>query len=228
MDLSDGATIPSHDEVSEFLRIRRQGNRKKACFPCHQRKVGCDGSRPCKRCVNSGHPAMCNYEPAGPNNKKRRATSMKSATINSAQRSEETASINVSSTPASVSSSFSAEHIFPATDQFVGGSSVPGFIVNDLLHADKRGLSVSNDELRNVLLPALGLARTDCAASTESGEVTSALLRVKEALPRSSEVIRSVSKCHPTMTQEYGPYMSLGCSNNIRKSYILSIRISSI
>ena len=221
MNLSDGSTVPSREEVSEYLRVQRKGNRKKACFPCHGRKVRCDGSRPCKRCVDGGHPAMCGYEPAESDYKKRKTVSMESATINSARRTTEKTTISKSSVPVSVSRGHCGEQNFTPTDQFVGSSSVPGLIVNGMSHVDERELGMSNNELRNLLLPALGLARADYTSSTEPEEVTSALLHVTEALPRGSEVIRSVNKWHARITQTIGSDMSLGCSNNTSKSYIL-------
>jgi hypothetical protein len=228
MNVSDGATIPSLDEVNEIIRTQRKGNRKKACFPCYQRKVGCDGSRPCKRCIDHEYPAMCNYKPAELDNRKRKAASMESATINSAQRTTETASISVSSIPASASKSLSSGQSLTPTDQFVGGSSVPGFIMNGLSHVDERELGMSNNELRNLLLPALGLARNNCASSTKPDEIRSALIRATEVLPRSLEVIRLVNRDRTFITQEIGLYVSLGCSNNTSKSYILLIHIFSI
>lgn len=208
MNLSDSLPFPSRKDVSDFLRTQRKGNRKQACFPCHQRKVGCDDSRPCKRCVDRGHPSMCTYEPPGTANKKRKATSMESATINPAQRRTETAktaSMSIPAAPTPVSKSLSGEPTLTPTNQFVGGSSVPGFILNDLSHVDERELGMSSDELRNLLLPALGLARTDCASCTESEEVKIVLLRVVEALPRSPEVIRSVIE-YRTVTHKESAY----------------------
>jgi hypothetical protein len=228
MNVSDDATIPSLDEVNEILRTQRKGNRKKACFPCYQRKVGCDGSRPCKRCIDRGYPAMCSYKPAESDNRKRKAASMEPATINSAQRTTETASISVSSIPASASRSLSSEQTFTPTDQFVGDSSVPGFIMNSLSRVDERELGMSNNELRNLLLPALGLAQKTGASSTEPEEITSALIRATEVLPRSLEVIRSVNRYRTFITQEISSYVSLGCSNNTSKSCILLIHIFSI
>jgi hypothetical protein len=204
MSLSDGATVPSREEAVEYLHAQRKGIRKKACFPCHARKVGCDDSRPCKRCVDRAHPAMCSYEPDESDNKKRKTASTESTTTNSAQRTRQPTSTARSSVPVSVSRSVSGEQNFTPTDQFAAGSSVPDFIVNELSHVNERELGMSNNELHNLLLPALGLARADSAPSTEREEITSALLDVTEALPRSSEVIRSVSKCRTRVTAGVG------------------------
>ncbi|KAF2012980.1 hypothetical protein BU24DRAFT_262300 [Aaosphaeria arxii CBS 175.79] len=183
MELSDGTRILSREEASQFLRTQRKGNRKKACFPCHERKVGCDGSRPCKRCVEREHPAMCSYEPVESIKKR------KIASVESARTTEPTPS-STSPNLVSMNRSLSNEQSSTPTDQFVGDSSVPGFIMNGLSHRDERESGISNKELRSLLLPALGLARTDCVWPTESEEITFALARAAEALPRSPEIIR--------------------------------------
>ena len=194
MDMSDGTAILSLEEVNEILRTQRKGNRKKACFPCHQRKVGCDGSRPCKRCVERDHLAMCSYEPVEPEKKKRKVASIEPATINPAQRTTVTTPMSKTTTPIPVTSNQDSGPSFTATNQFVGNSSIPGFILDGLSPAGEEEHDMSHNELRNVLLPALGLQQSACGSSTKSAEATSVMLRVMESLPRSPEVIRSVIK----------------------------------
>jgi hypothetical protein len=137
---------------------------------------------------------MCSYEPVESEKKKRKVASMESRTINSAQRTTVTTSLSRTATLVPVAKDQDGGSIFTPRDQFVGDSSVPGFILDGLSPADEEGLGMSHNELRDVLLPALGLQRSACGSSTKSAETTSAMLRVTEALPRSSEVIRSVIK----------------------------------
>jgi hypothetical protein len=194
MDLSDGAAVLSREEVDEILRTQRKGNRKKACFPCHQRKVGCDGSRPCKRCVERDHLAMCSYEPVESEKKKRKVASMEPVTISPAQRTTVMTPMSKTTTPVSVARNQDSGPSSTSTDQFVGDSSIPSFILDGLSPAGQKGFGMNHNELRDVLLPALGLQQSAYGSSTKSAEATSAMLRVMEALPRSPEVIRSVIK----------------------------------
>jgi hypothetical protein len=207
MDTSDGAAILSREEFNEILRTQRKGNRKRACFPCHQRKVGCDDSRPCKRCVERDQIAMCSYEPDEPGTKRRKVASMGPATINPAQGIISTTPISNTTTPVPVAKNRDGGHNFTSTDQFVGDSSIPGFILDGLSPAGEEGLGVNHNELRNVLLPALGLQRSACGSSTKSAEATSAMLRVMGVLPRSPEVIRSVIKYNNKVIQSIFSYV---------------------
>jgi hypothetical protein len=43
------------------LRLKRKQRESKACYPCRQRKVKCDGSHPCRTCVKRDHPEICAY-----------------------------------------------------------------------------------------------------------------------------------------------------------------------
>ncbi|KAF2720094.1 hypothetical protein K431DRAFT_249904 [Polychaeton citri CBS 116435] len=54
---------PPQAEVDEFLRRKRKAREHKACYPCRQRKVKCDLSRPCQTCRDREHPELCNYNP---------------------------------------------------------------------------------------------------------------------------------------------------------------------
>ncbi|CAO2649182.1 Nn.00g101310.m01.CDS01 [Neocucurbitaria sp. VM-36] len=132
---------------------------------------------------------MCSYEPVEPEKKKRKTASVESATINSAQGTTVTTPMPKTTTPIPAANNQDGESTFASTNQFVGTSSVPGFIMEGLSPADKEGLGISHKDLRNLLLPALGLQRSVDASSTKSAEATSAELRVMEALPRSPEVI---------------------------------------
>ncbi|KAL6238463.1 hypothetical protein BDW75DRAFT_20900 [Aspergillus navahoensis] len=48
-------------EIDRVLRLKRKQRESKACYPCRQRKVKCDGSRPCRTCVKRDHPEICAY-----------------------------------------------------------------------------------------------------------------------------------------------------------------------
>ncbi|KXT00611.1 hypothetical protein AC578_3145 [Pseudocercospora eumusae] len=58
-----GEPIPPQQEVDEFLRKKRKAREHKACYPCRQRKVKCDLSRPCQTCRDRDHPELCSYHP---------------------------------------------------------------------------------------------------------------------------------------------------------------------
>ncbi|CAK1367299.1 hypothetical protein CB0940_10592 [Cercospora beticola] len=55
--------VPPQQEVDEFLRKKRKAREHKACYPCRQRKVKCDLSRPCQTCRDRDHPELCSYHP---------------------------------------------------------------------------------------------------------------------------------------------------------------------
>jgi hypothetical protein len=48
-------------EIDRVLRLKRRQRESKACYPCRQRKVKCDGSQPCRTCVRRDHPQICAY-----------------------------------------------------------------------------------------------------------------------------------------------------------------------
>lgn len=43
-------------------RTQRRNRRVFVCIPCHRRKLKCDKSQPCTRCVASGSPDECVYQ----------------------------------------------------------------------------------------------------------------------------------------------------------------------
>lgn len=47
-----------------MLQQRRKQREARACYPCRQRKVKCDGSQPCRTCRRRGHPEICAYDVA--------------------------------------------------------------------------------------------------------------------------------------------------------------------
>lgn len=48
-------------EIDRVLRLKRKQRESKACYPCRQRKVKCDGAHPCRTCVRRDHPQICAY-----------------------------------------------------------------------------------------------------------------------------------------------------------------------
>ncbi|KAL4981485.1 fungal-specific transcription factor domain-containing protein [Aspergillus falconensis] len=59
MDRSPNTVEPQ--EIDRVLRLKRKQRESKACYPCRQRKVKCDGSHPCRTCVKRDHPEICAY-----------------------------------------------------------------------------------------------------------------------------------------------------------------------
>ncbi|KAK5722087.1 hypothetical protein LTR17_014435 [Elasticomyces elasticus] len=55
--------LPQQEDVDDFLRKKRKAREHKACYPCRQRKVKCDLSRPCQTCRDRDHPELCSYHP---------------------------------------------------------------------------------------------------------------------------------------------------------------------
>ncbi|KAL4814949.1 fungal-specific transcription factor domain-containing protein [Aspergillus spinulosporus] len=51
----------ARQEIDRVLRLKRKQRESKACYPCRQRKVKCDGSHPCRTCVKRDHPEICAY-----------------------------------------------------------------------------------------------------------------------------------------------------------------------
>ncbi len=56
----------SKAEVDALLVSRRKirGRNKKACYPCHRRKIKCDQNLqvPCTNCQRSPHPELCSFQ----------------------------------------------------------------------------------------------------------------------------------------------------------------------
>ncbi|KAL3474315.1 hypothetical protein BJX99DRAFT_231968 [Aspergillus californicus] len=48
-------------EIDRVLRLKRKQRESKACYPCRQRKVKCEGGHPCRTCVRRDHPQICVY-----------------------------------------------------------------------------------------------------------------------------------------------------------------------
>lgn len=55
-------------EIDRVLQSRRKQREAKACYPCRERKVKCDGNQPCRTCRRRDHPQICVYdiEQSGP------------------------------------------------------------------------------------------------------------------------------------------------------------------
>lgn len=49
-------------EIDRVLQQRRKQRESRACYPCRQRKVKCDGTQPCRTCRRRGHPEICAYD----------------------------------------------------------------------------------------------------------------------------------------------------------------------
>lgn len=60
--MTDGSQAArSLDEARERLKQRKK-RRTTSCWPCRDRKVKCDKSRPCDTCLKRGHADLCTYE----------------------------------------------------------------------------------------------------------------------------------------------------------------------
>lgn len=68
--------MPSREEADRILSARRK---RKACYPCRQRKVRCNGVWPCATCIQRGHPEICIVD-GGTGRTTRRSESTGSAT----------------------------------------------------------------------------------------------------------------------------------------------------
>jgi len=53
----------TQEDINQRLRHKRKARGQKACYPCRQRKVGCDFAQPCQRCIDRDHAELCLYEP---------------------------------------------------------------------------------------------------------------------------------------------------------------------
>lgn len=49
-------------EIDRVLQQRRKQRESRACYPCRQRKVKCDGTQPCRTCRRRGHQEICAYD----------------------------------------------------------------------------------------------------------------------------------------------------------------------
>lgn len=146
-------------------------------------------------CVDRDHPTLCSYEPVELAKKKRKLAPSDSAASDSVLEATVAAPTSRTLTPVSVARDenlvqglTSTEQT--STEQFVGDSSIPGFVLGGVSPADAERLGTNRGELRSLLLPALGLQRSACGSMAVSMQQASVVLRVVEVLPRSSEVVR--------------------------------------
>ncbi|KAB5511625.1 fungal-specific transcription factor domain-containing protein [Coniochaeta sp. 2T2.1] len=63
-DLHDSPNLGNltPEEANRIIRSHRRVRNCTACLPCRQRKVKCDGERPCGNCVKKEHPQLCSYK----------------------------------------------------------------------------------------------------------------------------------------------------------------------
>ena len=210
-----GSTLLPED-VDEILKC--QSKRRRACYPCHQRKVGCDGGRPCKRCVDRDHPALCSYDPGQPRGRKRRAedaepcklhqtaesSSWRLTSVGAGAREEEsTPAARARVLPTAQSARRGSETIAATrhggreetsgqSQDFLGSSSVPGFILDGVLSANANRSGTSQGELRSLLLPALGLQRTERGSKAEPIQKLPHVQRALALTAQGSEVTRCI------------------------------------
>ncbi|KAL3493378.1 hypothetical protein BJX62DRAFT_235450 [Aspergillus germanicus] len=59
-------------EIDRVLRLKRKQRESKACYPCRQRKVKCDGEQPCRTCIRREHPQICAYNVEKPPSRAKR------------------------------------------------------------------------------------------------------------------------------------------------------------
>lgn len=52
----------TRDDVDQICRKKRRSRISNACYPCRQRKVRCNSTRPCRNCVERDHEDICSFE----------------------------------------------------------------------------------------------------------------------------------------------------------------------
>ncbi|KAL4943113.1 hypothetical protein BDV06DRAFT_211313 [Aspergillus oleicola] len=87
---------PNSQEIDRVLRLKRKQRESKACYPCRQRKVKCDGEQPCRTCAKRDHPQICAYNVEA--NPSRKRASMQSRDRNGPRGSQENMGSSVSPT----------------------------------------------------------------------------------------------------------------------------------
>jgi hypothetical protein len=148
MSVRDQQTELTLQAVRETLRKKRKGQKLRPCYPCRQRKVKCDDSRPCKRCVERGHDNLCLYEP--PRSPEQRSSLDVQSRLSSPEHTH-SGSLAAHSVPASTAATHDKEF-----EVYLGELSVPSFVQehveNGAQSADPRAADLGHD-----VLPMLGL-----------------------------------------------------------------------
>ncbi|EXJ90724.1 hypothetical protein A1O1_03828 [Capronia coronata CBS 617.96] len=136
----------SPQAIRQTLREKRKGRKLRPCFPCRQRKVKCDDSRPCKKCIERSHEDLCLYEPP-----RHAETDSKPRPKSNVQSIESEDKHRPSPTLASEGATEDEE-----ARVYLGEQSIPSFVqeqVQDESHAaDPRTADLGSD-----VLPMLGL-----------------------------------------------------------------------
>ncbi|KIW64224.1 hypothetical protein PV04_09175 [Phialophora macrospora] len=152
MSVQNRPTDLTLQAVRETLRKKRKGQKLRPCYPCRQRKVKCDDSRPCKRCIERGHDNLCFYEP--PRSSEPRSNPDSSLDVQSLLPSPEhthSGSQVAHSVPAATAATHDKEF-----EVYLGEQSVPSFVQehveNGAQSADPRTAELGRD-----VLPMLGL-----------------------------------------------------------------------
>ncbi|KAJ0414157.1 phenylacrylic acid decarboxylase [Aspergillus carlsbadensis] len=65
-------------EIDRVLRLKRKQRESKACYPCRQRKVKCNGEQPCRTCTRRDHPQICAYNVENPPSRAKRRSEYES------------------------------------------------------------------------------------------------------------------------------------------------------
>lgn len=143
--------------VNHILKGKRKGRASRPCYPCRQRKVRCDTSRPCKQCVDRSHEDLCSYEPPSSLRATNSLDGISSTTVPRGQAWP--------STPPQVAYSYSnrvtlvservEDDVVDASNQHLGEQSVPSFIDEHLTENE-----TGAPEVRAAALPMLGLQQS--------------------------------------------------------------------
>ena len=196
-----GQRRPTRNEVDQLCRSTRKKRSIQACYPCRSRKVKCDYSRPCGRCVERKHENLCTFVP---DEQALDTTVATTTTINLLGQENELPPGKrpryEALTPGIISQSASIRQTHElqdgsslvttgqqqGTEPNYGPNSIASFVLNEVKKSSPLPEQVM---MKNVILPMLGLQNPPIRSYTYPSSFLYVQKELKEYLPNPKEIM---------------------------------------
>lgn len=185
------------EAVKRTLKGHRKGQDRRPCYHCRQRKVKCDNSRPCKRCIERSHEALCTYEPPGSSRQGNLLGTVPQARVPSLGVAHGYAHLASTKAWETISANGSEDIVASAPDIVLGEHSVPSFVEQQI----ESSTSLNDDgvEIRQAALPMLGLQSLTQESLPRWKISKEELQNVLGILPPNDDVIELFSRYRHTV-----------------------------
>ena len=195
-----GQRRPTREEVDQLCRGTRKRRSIQACYLCRSRKVKCDYSRPCRRCVERKHENLCTFNPDEEDDNPVASVSLPESRIRDTPVKRprlEVSKPRIASHPASTSASIKAKDTEGAprsprqTDESnYGPNSIPSFVLHEVQRSSPLPEQIM---MKNMILLMLGLQEPPIHSYTYPSAFLYVQKELREYLPEPKEIMESVS-----------------------------------